>query len=344
MTSEKILQRYSYQFPENLIAKEPASPRDSANLLVYSQKTKKVSWTKFIKLVDYLLPGTVLVFNKTKVIPARLKVRKETGGGVRLLYIGKNKKFIKVLADRKLAIGSRLEINKKLKLYVSKREDRIYFLKPLFSINRILDILTTHGQTPIPPYIKHSPLKESELREKYQTIFASEPGSVAAPTAALHFTKRLFKKLKSAKISIKFITLHVNLGTFSPITSQNLETSRLHEEQYEIDKKTAQILNKSKQSRLPIIAVGTTTLRALESAVDKQGRLRKLSGMTDLFIQEGYHFKFINGLITNFHVPKSSLLMLVSALIGRKKTIELYQKAIQKKFRFFSFGDGMLIN
>ena len=343
MDPKKILQSYDYQFRESLIAQEPASPRDSANLLVYSRKTEKVSWTKFIKLANHLPSGTVLVFNKTKVIPARLIVKKETGGRVRLLYVGREGGFIKVLADRRLVVGSELEINKKLKLRVSKQKDRIYFLTPIFPITSIFKILKTYGQTPIPPYIKNSPLKESDLKEKYQTIFASEAGSVAAPTAALHFTKRLFRKLKSAGVSAKFITLHVNLGTFSPITTQNLETNRLHEEQYEIDQKTAQALNKAKKSGFPIIAVGTTTLRALESSVDKHSQLHKLSGTTDLFIREGYQFKFINGLITNFHVPKSSLLMLVSALIGRKKTLELYQRAIKKKFRFFSFGDGMLI-
>ncbi len=340
---KKFLAKYDYAFPGHLVALRPTSPREKAKLLVYNRKNEKVVFGEFSDLPRFLAPGTVLVFNQTKVIPARVEVLKPTGGKVHLLYVGKNGQNLKFLANKKISLGSELQIGTKKVFKVLGYLDGTYLLKPNFSSSVIYNFLNQYGQTPIPPYLKNSPLTESELRKKYQTIFASKSGSVAAPTAALHFTKRLFKKLKSAKISVKFITLHVNLGTFSPITSQNLETGRLHEEHYEIDKKTAQTLNKAKQAKFPIIAVGTTTLRALESAADKHGELRKLSGTTDLFIREGYRFKFINGLVTNFHVPKSSLLMLVGALVGRKQTLSLYRKAIQKKFRLFSFGDGMLI-
>ena len=192
-------------------------------------------------------------------------------------------------------------------------------------------------------YIKHSPLSRNDLKEKYQSVFARKAGSIAAPTASLHFTQRLLKKIEKSGIKIRFVTLHVNLGTFAPLTEENVKTGRLHKEYYEIDKKTADFLNRQKKDSVPIIAVGTTTVRALESAVSGDGRLTKLKGATDLFIREGYQFKFADGIVTNFHVPKSSLMMLVASFTGREKLLELYREAVKKKFKFFSFGDGMLI-
>ncbi|TRZ52551.1 tRNA preQ1(34) S-adenosylmethionine ribosyltransferase-isomerase QueA, partial [bacterium] len=199
-------------------------------------------------------------------------------------------------------------------------------------------IFQKYGETPIPPYIKNTKLSEMQLREKYQTVFAKKTGSVAAPTASLHFTEELLEKLKKQGIQIEFVTLHVNLGTFSPLTEEALKTGKLHKEWYEISEKTAEALIKAKKEGRPIIAAGTTTVRTLEQLEGKAG-----AGETRLFIRPCDKFKFIDGMITNFHVPKSSLLMLVSAFVGREKLFELYDEAMKKDFRFFSFGDGMLL-
>ncbi|MEK7138095.1 MAG: tRNA preQ1(34) S-adenosylmethionine ribosyltransferase-isomerase QueA [Patescibacteria group bacterium] len=340
---EKYLQKFDYKFPENLIAQKPASPRDSARLLVYNRKTKKIHYDRFTNIVKYLPQNSVLVFNQTKVIPARLNVKKETGGLARILFVKNADPNLIFLSDRPLKINSKVSINKNIHFKVAKIIAGQYHLKPSFKPSKIHQILKKYGQTPIPPYIKNSPLKEKDLKQKYQTVFAKNLGSVAAPTASLHFTKKLIGKIKKSGVGVAFITLHVNLGTFATVTAENLQTSRLHKEFFEIDVKIAKILSQAKKDGKKIIPVGTTSLRTLESATNQKGEIKKLKGETDLFIRDQYHFKFTDGLITNFHVPRSSLLMLVSALVGREKILEIYQKAIQKKFRLFSFGDGMLI-
>ncbi len=348
---EKFLKLYDYSLPSELIAKKPASPRDSAKLLVYKRKTNQAFFDTFKNLGKYLSKNSVLVLNDTRVLPARLVVKKPTGGLARILYIDKNKNLLEFLSDRNLDIGSKIEINPKIFFIVKNKVGGHYFLKPSFSINKTFEILEKYGITPIPPYIKNVPLSEKQLRKEYQTVFAENKGSVAAPTASLHFTKRLLREIQKAGHKIIYITLHVNLGTFAPLTEENLKKLKLHTEYYEISKRSTEILNKAKKDSAPIIAVGTTVVRALESAVNNHSLsretrancLKKLNGETNIFIKEGYKFKFVDGLITNFHVPKSSLLMLVSALVGRKLLLNLYKKAISKKFRFFSFGDGMLI-
>ncbi len=340
---ENLLNSYDYAVPPDLIAQAPASPRDSARLLVYDKKEDKISYDIFLNLARYLPKGAVLVFNETKVIPARFEAMKESGGKVKILYITNDKRLIKVMADRKIPIGTKVFINKKIFFTVEKQEEKYYFLRPLFPLKNLYKILDQYGQAPLPPYIKHSPLGKQELKEKYQSVFARHKGSVAAPTASLHFTERLLNKIKRAGCDIGFITLHVNLGTFAPLEEKNIRERKLHKEYFEIDKKTADFLNQARKEGRPIIAVGTTVSRALESSTITGKGLKNLSGETDIFIQEGYKFKFIDGIITNFHVPRSSLLMLVSAFAGRKKLFDLYQKAIKKKFKFFSFGDGMMI-
>ena len=227
-------------------------------------------------------------------------------------------------------------------MQVVKKSGQFYFFKPSFPLFQVAEILKKYGATPLPPYIKHSPLTEKQKREQYQSVFAKTGLSVAAPTASLHFTKRLIGKLKKQGIGIAFVRLDVGLGTFAPLKEENIKSGKLHKEFYQIDKATAGFLNKAKQQGRPIIAVGTTAVRTLETSANKSG-IKKLSGNTDLFISLGYKFKFVDGLITNFHVPKSSLLMLVAALVGIKNLLVLYQQALNKRFRFFSFGDGMLI-
>lgn len=343
MKLESLLAKYDFDFPEELIAQEPSSPRDSARLMVYDRAKDKISFSRFSNLTDFLPKNAVMVFNKTKVIPVRLIVKKKTGGRVKIIYLENVKGLMKIMADRKLDIGSDLRLTDKIHFKVVSQDERFYLLKPSFPMSKLLSVLNRYGITPIPPYIKHSPLKEKELREKYQTVFAADRGSVAAPTASLHFTKRLLRKIRKSGIAIRFITLHVNLGTFAPLTEEYLKSGRLHSEYYEISSKDADFLNKAKKSGRPIVAVGTTSVRALESAVSGAGKISRAAGMTDIFIRAGYRFKFVDSLITNFHVPKSSLIMLVASLIGRKKLLELYKAAVARKFRLFSFGDGMLI-
>lgn len=370
MNFENFLKLYDYSVPSELIAKKPAHPRDSAKLLVFKRKSKEIFFDKFVNLGKYLPPKAVLVLNDTRVLPARLVVKKEilrqgsgqAGGGLaRILYIGKKGSLLEFLSDRNLNIGSKISVNSKIFFKVESKMSGHYFLKPSFAVNKIFEVLEKYGVTPIPPYIKNIPLSEKQLRKEYQTVFAEHKGSVAAPTASLHFTKKLLSNLKKSGVKVVFTTLHVNLGTFSPFTEELFKKSRLHMEYYEISKRSAEILNKAKKEGAPIVAVGTTVVRTLESATinfpaptrrskhPSNNILKNLKGNTDIFIKEGYKFKFVDGLITNFHVPKSSLLMLVSAFAGRpacagrKIILSLYKKAIKKKFRFFSFGDGMLI-
>jgi S-adenosylmethionine:tRNA ribosyltransferase-isomerase len=372
---QKLLQQYNYEFPEELIAQEPSSPRDAARLLAYDLESDKTQFDVFKNIGRYIPKNAVIVFNETKVVPARLAMQKETGGKAEIFYISHDKNFVKVIADRKLKVGQKLYFfsgiilsptkdpffspslfrqqgilrrltpqngakkEKKIYFTIIKQEENFYFLKPSFPISRILKIISVYGKTPLPPYIKHSKLSEKQRREKYQTVFAKAGVSVAAPTASLHFTKNLIHQLQRERREVVYVNLNVGLGTFAPLKEEHVKNNSLHSEWYEIPKDTATIIRKAKKEKRPIFAIGTTVVRTLESS----NNLRKLKGDTTLFIREGYKFKIVNGLVTNFHVPKSSLLMLVSALVGRKKLLELYKNAINKKMKLFSFGDGMVI-
>lgn len=338
----KLLKGYGYLFPSEAVANKPAHPRDSAKLLVYDRRTKQVWLDVFRNLGKYLPPGAVLVLNDTKVLPARLALKKSTGGTVKILYSGISNGNIRALSPKKLKRGEALFLGDGSHFEVLGERKGEYFLKPPRMPGGMRAILEKYGETPLPPYIKNVPLSEKTIREEYQTVFAKRPGSIAAPTASLHFTKNLLKKLKSSGTKIVYVTLHVGLGTFAPLSGENLKTGKLHAEHYEISARAAAELNRAKRQGERIIAVGTTALRTLESSC-AGGRLKKLSGNTDLFIKGRAKLKFADGLITNFHVPYSSLLMLVSALVGRKKVLELYRLAIKNGFRLFSFGDGMFV-
>lgn len=339
---DALIEEYDYEISESFIAQNPANPRDSAKLLVYDRKKDTTLVDTYKNLVKYLPQDAVLVFNDTKVIPARIIAAKPTGGKVALLFIRKSKEELIFLANVKLEAGIVLTAGKHT-LHVLKKTDSEYAVKPSFPIENYLDVLHEIGITPLPPYIKHTSLSETSLREKYQTVFAQDAGSVAAPTASLHFTQSLISEIQKTGHEIYFVTLHVNLGTFAKLTEDHVVNKRLHEEFFEIDTETAQKLNEAKKQGKTIIAVGTTVVRTLESAANSKGMLVKLVGTTDLFIQEQTKLHFTDSVITNFHVPKSSLLMLVAALVGRKKLFELYNFAIKNNFRFFSFGDGMYI-
>lgn len=333
---------YHYAFPAELIAQSPADPRDSARLLVHDRKNNATSFSTFKHITDFLPKNAVLVFNRTKVFPARMKLKKSTGGGVEALYINEHEGLLRVMASGSFQSGDTLTWEGGHSFTVEARDGKYASLKPSFLLTDLHALLEKFGETPLPPYIKQSPLTEERRRTEYQTVFAEQTGSVAAPTAGLHFTPELLEKIKAHGCDVAYVTLHVNLGTFAPVTDEHLSKKQLHEEWYEIDERTAAFLNKAKSEGRPIIAVGTTSVRTLESATVDH-RLRNLSGVTTIFITENDELQFVDGLITNFHVPRSSLLMLVSALTGRETLLDLYRQAIEKKFRLFSFGDGMLI-
>ena len=337
---ESLLAQYDYPLHPEQIAARPASPRDSSKLLIYDRATKSTQIDVYSHIYRYIPKGSLLVFNETRVIPARIVGRVATGGKVELLCTRFGGNELLALSERGLSTGEQIWLNKKTYLKVIRKTGKEYQIGLPRGFN-IRKYMRRHGVTPLPPYLKHSPLSEKERRVKYQTIFAKKDGSIAAPTASLHFTKRLIAKLNAAGIETAFITLHVNLGTFMPLTEENVASGLLHEERFEIPGAALKKIEKAKKAGHLIVPVGTTALRALESAY--AGARVRPSGMTRLFIREGYRFKVANGLITNYHVPRSSLMMLVASLVGRKKLLELYSFAGKSNFRFLSFGDGMLV-
>jgi len=345
MTKEfqSALAKFDYAFPHHLIAQAPARPRDSAGLLVYNKLTKQESWTTFKEIGSFLKPGTLLVLNQTKVLPARVTVSRTTGGKADLLWLGNRDQCIRVLSNRKLRKDEKLAINDEYAFVVREQCDKEWILEPLFPMNQLLHVLDTYGVMPLPPYIKHTPLSSDQLKTEYQSVFAKESGSIAAPTASIHFTEKLLTSLRSQGIEISFVTLHVHLGTFSPLTEEQWQTGKLHEEYFSIAEPDRQAIMRAKNAGRSIIAVGTTVTRALESSSDDCGRIIKPEGMTRMFIREPYQFKIVDGMVTNFHVPKSSLLMLVSAFVGCDVLMHLYSEAIKREFRLFSFGDAMMI-
>lgn len=334
---------YTYAYPPELIAAEPAQPREAARLLVYARDKRQTAFATFADIGTYLPKEAVLVFNETKVIPARIHVLRTTGGRVELLYVGVRGKGIHVLANRQLKPGEVLTVpGERVECTVQEKLSKGYELSLNIPVSAVEPLLLRVGSTPIPPYIKHTTLSEQRLREEYQSVLAKHPGSSAAPTASLHFSAALLDQLTRAGVTIERVTLHVGLGTFAPLTDEQLRSGRLHREAYEIDPETAARLREYKQAGRPIIAVGTTVVRTLESAA-RSGTLTDLTGDTDLFIYPPYEFQYVSGLITNFHVPESSLLMLVAAFVGKDVLFDLYDQAIAARFRLFSFGDGMLL-
>jgi len=333
---EALLSRYDYSLSPEMVALEPASPRDSSKVLIYDRKTFEVKIDVFRNIAKYLPKNALLVFNDTKVIPARIPAYLATGRKVGLLCTKFEGPEISALCERFLPAGEILSFTKDISGKVIGKTGSEYAIR-LNGVESIRSLLLRLGTTPLPPYLKHSPLSEQERRKKYQTTFAKHEGSIAAPTASLHFTPRVFTSLVKAGIETAHVTLHVNLGTFMPLTEEAMQKKELHEEHFEIPQVTLRKIRQARKSERPIIAVGTTALRAIESAFAGN------RNSTRLFIQEGYDFKAITGLITNFHVPRSSLMMLVAALIDREKLLELYTFAAKNNFRFFSFGDAMLI-
>ncbi len=336
---------YNYHLPPELIAKRPASPRDSARLFVYDTTHDEISFDTFLHLDQYLPKDALLILNDAKVVPARAILRKETGGKVEILFLAnewRGEGPIPVLSDRKLTSGMKLYFDSRAHLEVARQEENIFYLLPHFPPDDLFALLNRKGITPIPKYIKQSGLSEKELRKKYQSVFAKHSSSVAAPTASLHFTDRVFQRLKTRGIQNTFITLDVGLGTFAPVSEENLSSGTLHTEFFSVPAATARMVYKQKRAGGPIVAVGTTAARTLESFAKGAS-----SGPTNIFIRPPHEFHMTDILITNFHLPNTSLMMLVQAFLehkgAKRNLLYLYDAAIREKFRFYSFGDAMLV-
>lgn len=337
------LSDFDYYLPEELIAQEPAPKRDLSRLMVLHRNTSEIQHRYFRDILDYLKPGDTLVINESKVIPARIMgTREKTGAFIEVLLLKPiDSKCWEVLArpGRKVRIGERLVFNKKLSAVVRDKTPAGGRVLEFEFSGSFEEILEETGVMPLPPYIK----KQPEDPKRYQTVYAKNPGSVAAPTAGLHFTSELLSLIREKGINIVSLLLHVGLGTFRPVKVENIEEHHMHAEYYHIPEYVVKTIETSRHNGGRIIAVGTTTTRCLESAADKMGKINPGSGWTDIFIYPGYSFKVIDGLVTNFHLPKSTLLMMVSAFAGREKILEAYRVAVKLKYRFFSFGDAMLI-
>lgn len=338
------MNQYFYKLPKELIAQRPAEPRDSSRLFVYDTKTDEIFFDVFRNCSDYIPSGSTLVLNKTKVVPARVFMEKETGGKIEVLFLineydGESE--FRVIVDRRIMVGQKLFFPDRKAFEVVDQKDQFFILKCLFDKSEIFSLLETFGNTPIPKYIHEHNLPESIIKNRYQSIFAETPASIAAPTASLHFTNEIFELLKKKDIKTAEILLHVGMGTFAPVSDIQIEKGILHKERYSIPKETKQMIEYYSQSS--VIPVGTTAMRALESFA-KTG---KSEGVTDLFIKKPFQFSIASGLITNFHVPESSLMFLVDAFLEYKQAkrtiLDLYEIAIQEKFRFYSFGDAMYI-
>lgn len=335
---------YDYDLPEELIAQDPLEDRSSSRLMVLDRQTGDVEHRHFMDILEYLHPGDCLVINNTKVIPARLfGVKEDTQAKIEVLLLKRKENDIwetLVKPGKKAKPGTKLVFGDGLLtaevVDVVEEGNRLIQFHYDGIFEEILDQL---GQMPLPPYITHQ-LKD---KNRYQTVYAKYDGSAAAPTAGLHFTKELLQKVKDMGVDIAEVTLHVGLGTFRPVKVENVLDHHMHSEFYMVSQEAADKINRAKESGHRVIAVGTTSTRTLEAAADENGRLHETSGWTEIFIYPGYQFKVIDALITNFHLPQSTLVMLVSALAGREYVLHAYEIAVKERYRFFSFGDAMLI-
>lgn len=335
---------FDFYLPEELIAQHPLEERDSSRLMVLDKETGEIKHKIFHDVVDYLNPGDTLVLNNTRVLPARLIGEKEeTGSKIEFLLlkrIGKDTWECLAKPGKKAKVGTKFSFGKGILLAevieLGEEGNRIVRFSYEGIFEEILDRL---GQMPLPPYI-HETLED---KERYQTVYSKEQGSAAAPTAGLHFTKELLKKIEDKGINVVYLTLHVGLGTFRPVKVGTIEDHHMHSEYYQLSKETADIINATKKRGNKVVSVGTTSTRTLESIGDENGEVKEQSGWTNIFIYPGYKFKIVDALITNFHLPESTLIMLVSALAGRDNVLEAYNTAVKEKYRFFSFGDAMFI-
>lgn len=334
---------FNYNLPEELIAQTPLEKRDESRLMVLNRKTETIEHKKFKNIIDYLNPGDCLVRNNTKVLPARIYGNKETGAKIEFLLLNNIEGDIWETIVRP---GNKLHIGTNVIFGEGKLIAEILDIMPggtrkvKFTYEGIFnEILDEIGLMPLPPYI-HEELKEND---RYQTVYAKYNGSAAAPTAGLHFTPELLKQIEEKGVKIANVTLHVGIGTFRPVKEEKVENHEMHSEHYYIKQEDAEIINETKKNGGRVIAVGTTSCRVLETVADENGMVKETEGDTKIFIYPGYKFKCLDALITNFHLPQSTLLMLVSSLAGKEYIMKAYEEAVKEKYRFFSFGDAMFI-
>ncbi|MBE6834833.1 MAG: tRNA preQ1(34) S-adenosylmethionine ribosyltransferase-isomerase QueA [Ruminococcaceae bacterium] len=332
---------FYYDLPENLIAQTPIEPRDHSRMMVVDRKSGRIEHKHFYDFVDYLNEGDCLVLNDTRVMPARIYgVKKDTGAVVEFLLLTQRENDVwEVIAGpgKKAREGAQFIFNDGLLeckvLEVLENGNRI--VKFSYDASNIFEVLDIIGEMPLPHYIK----ERLENKERYQTVYSKELGSAAAPTAGLHFTDEIIEKIKAKGVKIAFVTLHVGIGTFRPVKTENIEDHVMHSEHYTLSKETADIINETKKNGKRVIAVGTTSCRTLESVATYCGEIKEDDRWTSIFIYPGYEFKCVDALLTNFHLPESTLIMLVSAFYNREKVLEAYNEAVKEKYRFFSFGD-----
>ena len=333
---------FFYNLPEELIAQTPAEPRDSSRLLVYNRTTDRVEHRIFHDIKDYLKKGDVLVVNNTKVLPARIYAHTEHGGRVEVLLLKRISALrweVLVKPGKKCRPGTHLVVDEGLSLTVSSVTESGERIVDFECDGVFEEALERVGSMPLPPYI-HEKLRD---KNRYQTVYAKTDGSAAAPTAGLHFTPQLLQEIKDMGVEVAEVLLHVGLGTFRPVKEDAVTDHKMHSEYFEVSQSAADIINRAKREGRRVIAVGTTSVRTLESAAAEDGTLSPCRGNTSIFIYPPYKFKCVDCLITNFHLPESTLIMLVAAMVGREKILELYNIAVEEKYRFFSFGDAMLI-
>ena len=349
-----LLSEYDYSLPEELIAQMPADKRDNSKMMVLNRKDRTIFHKHFYDITDLLDENTLLVMNNTKVLPARLIGYKDTGAKIEVFLLKQAEQGLRlwdvlIKPSKRVKPDTIIKISDELSVKALKRleENGEWLVELIFDGNNVLDVLHRNGQIPLPPYIERK-IQNDDLRkldfERYQTVYAKDEGSVAAPTAGLHFTNEILRKLQDKGVELAYVTLNVGLGTFRPVQCENVENHKMHSETFEISEKAAEQINKAQKEGKQIVAVGTTTVRTLETAYQKYGCIKACHDHSELFIYPPYEFKVIDKLITNFHLPKSTLLMLVSALAGKDFIFEAYQKAIENKYRFFSYGDCMFIN
>lgn len=344
MKTNLTLDDFNYNLPEELIAKYPTEKRDEAKMLVVDKITGNIVHKHFYDFVDYLNPNDVLILNNTKVIPARLLGKKETGANIEIFltrYLGENDWQAIIRNSKRLKNGDIVIISDILKVLIKKKGEANndgnipeHLVELIYSNGSMEDILNKTGKIPLPPYIQRE--VEEKDKEDYQTVYAKVSGSVAAPTAGLHFTNEILEKIEKKGIKIAYVTLNVGLGTFLPVKTNDINNHKMHTESYFIPKETADIINNKKGS---LVAIGTTSLRCLEANFKKFGKIKEGYDETDIFIYPPYNFKVVDKLLTNFHLPKSTLLMLVSAFSSREIILNAYNEAIKNNYRFFSYGD-----
>jgi S-adenosylmethionine:tRNA ribosyltransferase-isomerase len=335
---------FGFDLPEELIAQDPLEKRSNSRMLVLDKHTGDVKHRHFYDVLEYIQPGDCLVINDTKVIPARLLgVKADTGAKIEVLLLKRKEENVweaLVKPGKKAKVGAKLSFGEGLLtgevIDVVEEGNRLIRFSYEGIFEEILDEL---GEMPLPPYITH----QLEDKERYQTVYAKHSGSAAAPTAGLHFTEELLQQIEEKGVSVARVTLHVGLGTFRPVKVDDILEHHMHAEFYQLEQSQADKINQAKDAGKKVIAVGTTSCRTIESVADKHGRLKETSGWTEIFIYPGYEFKVLDALITNFHLPESTLVMLVSALAGRENILAAYKQAVEEQYRFFSFGDAMLI-